>query len=158
MMRILLSISIVVFTLVGAGCSSSSTGDISGTVTFQGKPVVSGTVSVIGPEGNPVGTVIQPDGTYKMTGIQTGSSIFLVASPAPAGEVAAAGAGKPGKGDILDGKPDAASEAGPAAGTTLSPDQLKKWVAIPNKYLDPNQTDLKFTVSSGANTFNIEMK
>jgi hypothetical protein len=74
------------------GCGGTT--DLSGKVTFQGKPVVYGSVVVIGSDGIPKSGAIQPDGTYRVSGVKLGSAKLAVSSPQPPGAVAAKKAGR----------------------------------------------------------------
>src|SRR5262245_35655525 len=61
--------------LAGCGGRAKQTGEVYGTVTYNSKPVAAGTVKFF-PEagGEPVATLLAPDGTYRATGIPVGRS------------------------------------------------------------------------------------
>jgi len=56
------------------GCKSSSTpARVEGKVTYKGKPLPSGTITLVGEKGTPVTVAIGEDGSYKLTGLQAGT-------------------------------------------------------------------------------------
>src|SRR5207302_4939501 len=68
--------------LVAAGCGG--VGSVTGTVTFQNKPVASGTVVVVGSDMLPYHGNIEDDGTYTVPKVPTGFAKIAVFSPGPA--------------------------------------------------------------------------
>jgi len=63
--RNLLAIPLALLLVAGlAGCGSKQA-KVYGTVTYQGKPLPSGTVLFVGPKNQGDSAVIQPDGTFK---------------------------------------------------------------------------------------------
>ncbi|MFN0196718.1 MAG: hypothetical protein ACKVT0_08220 [Planctomycetaceae bacterium] len=116
------------------GCSESGpvkeTGTVTGTVKFEGKPVLKGEVrftsSALGAGAN---AMIGEGGTYKIeTPIPVGEYVVCVGIPAP---------------------------AGPQQATPASPDDYKD---IPVKYQTPATSDLKAKVVVGENKFDFDMK
>jgi hypothetical protein len=71
----------IILTTVG-GCGKGA--KLSGKVHFQGRPVLSGYVTVLNGDGTAVSGVIQPDGTYSVDGVQRGKAKIGLASPDPA--------------------------------------------------------------------------
>ena len=158
--------------LVGAvslllgGCARP-VGTVTGKVTYQGKPLKGGNVSFHSTEGRPsFASGIAEDGTYKVPDIQGGSYKVCVETaslkpsqgapmmgPKVSGPPPDAKTGAPPKdADIPEGyKPSA-----PAAGQTAA--NLKKYVAIPDKYAKPDQTDLTYEFKGGSDTVNIDLK
>src|SRR5262245_45864115 len=67
------------FFAIGCGGEANKTGDVPGGVTYNCKSVTAGTVKFF-PEsgGEPVGTLINPDGTYRATGIPVGPAKVAV--------------------------------------------------------------------------------
>jgi hypothetical protein len=55
----------VVLCAAAAGCGSGR-GEVSGTVRYNGKPLASGTIQFLGPDGIPCAGKIQPDGTFSV--------------------------------------------------------------------------------------------
>jgi len=145
----LLRTAIAITLLAVVGCGGGTT-DVSGKVTYQGKPVVFGTVLVIGADGIPKSGPIQPDGTFRMSGVRIGPAKVTVSSPPPPGSVAAAPRAKVGR--------DADDERTPAdANTPVSPEVAKGWFPLPEKYSDPDKTDLTAEIKAGQ-PLEIELK
>lgn len=125
---------------VGSGCSSppanNRVGDVSGAVTYLGKPVTAGTVTVH-VEGEPVSGDIDSDGTYRLSGLTPGAYAVTVKTSD------AKGLALPPKAMWTDGKP---------------PKGTKIYVATPGKYERKETSDLKCTVLSTPVTFDIVLK
>ena len=121
--------------LVLVGCGSKQS-ELSGTVTYQGKPLSSGSVLVAGSDGMVKASPIQPDGAYKIKGIVTGTIRVTVSSPDPG--IAAA--------------PSRNMQA-PAPPTKDN----SKWFPIPDDYSDFNKSGLTFDLKRGANRWDIEL-
>ena len=122
--------------LFTAGCQG--TGSVSGKVTFQGKPLVYGTVLLIGSDNASVQAEIQKDGQYSASGLAAGEVMIAVNSPNPKGVAVYAGWKDPNK------KPP--------------PFEVPGWFAIPPKYENVTTSGLTFTIKRGSNSFDIEMK
>src|SRR5262245_25668289 len=67
--------------LVAAGCGGR--GDVSGRVTYQGKPLVWGTVQFEGSDNLIKQGNIKPDGTYAVAGVAVGEAKVAVSSINP---------------------------------------------------------------------------
>src|SRR3954451_2576725 len=59
-----LRLVIIAGLVAASGCTGRGTGNVSGRVTYQGKPVASGSVTMAPDEGPPISGVINEDGTY----------------------------------------------------------------------------------------------
>ena|SRR5262245_912624 len=131
----MLAVSIL---LVACGCSSKGT--VSGKVTYRGKPVVWGTVSVIASDNVQYAAQITPEGTYSIPNVPTGPARFAVSSPNPDGTArggpAAANGGAGDRGSPGEGGPP-----NPPPGA---------WVALPEKYNDPLQSGLTGTIGASS--------
>ncbi len=138
----------LLLTLLGCG---KPAGSVSGTVTFQDKPLPSGTVIFYSQDGTGYPATIRPDGTYALDKIPVGPAVICVVTQDPAQSPAARSPGMamdPGK----MGNPGAAKPG-------TRPDQpAGKYVAIPEHYRRPDQSNLSFDVASGENKHNIELK
>src|SRR5262245_35060772 len=75
---ILLLVLSVVF-----GCGPGSA-TVTGKVTYKGKPVVSGTVVMLGSDERMVSAEIKADGQYVLAGVRSGKVRIGVSSPPPA--------------------------------------------------------------------------
>jgi hypothetical protein len=74
-----------------AGCGlGSTTGDLSGSVSYQGEPVRSGTVVFLSADGVKQYAKITPEGTYRIAEIPTGTVLIAVIphqrNPFPSGK------------------------------------------------------------------------
>jgi hypothetical protein len=117
--------------LAGTGCGPRL-GHVTGKVLYNNKPLPSGTVLFVGPEGSRRGfSPIGPDGTYRIENVPVGPvKIAVVSEPrVPPG--------------LMRGQ-----APGPQP-----PDQAKNdYVPIPARYENPNQSGLTYTVESGRHT------
>ena len=66
-----------------AGCGDG-TATVSGQVSYRGRPVTSGSIIMVNPDGTAESGVIQPDATYSVDGVQKGRVKIGVLSPDPA--------------------------------------------------------------------------
>ena len=117
--------------MLAGGCAPGS-GSVSGTVTFQGKPLTTGTVVFYDAANNSPSSPIQPDGTYKIGKVATGQARIVVMMPMAIY--------MPGGGD---------------AGRGQDPSMNK--VFLPPKYADPGQSGLTCDVKSGVQTHNLQL-
>ena len=138
--RIAAAILLAVALSLAAGCGRGK-GDVSGKVTYNGKPLPFGNVQFISPAGNVPGE-IKPDGTYSVTGVPVGLSKIAVncQDPAYADYMKALSASIKDKNVP---KPKG------------NPEDFDK---IPRKYFDPEQSGLTYEVKSGAQTYDIDLK
>ena len=83
-MTTLLRLGLLMSLLAAVGCGGG-TADVSGKVTFKGKPVTYGTVMILGSGGLPKSGVLRPDGTFTVTGVPLGPVKVAVSSPRPPG-------------------------------------------------------------------------
>jgi hypothetical protein len=118
-----------------AGCGTPR-GSVSGTVKYQGKPVIYGTVMFVGTDNIPVVAMIQPDGSYRATEVLAGNNQVAINSPHP-------------------DPPERVSKSGKREPPPVDPD---KWFMIPGKYGDARTSGLSFAVKEGSNTFPIELE
>jgi hypothetical protein len=159
-----------------AGCARP-VGSVSGKVTFGDKVVKGGTVSFISEDGQPSPSAeIKEDGTYTITHITGGKYKVLVdtSSLKPAGAgggygMIAPGGAKtpPAKGSTKNSGPPAgadipegykASNPFDASKAAHAAKSAKFYVAIPEKYSKPDQTDLVYEFPGGTQTFDIPLK
>lgn len=137
------AVAVSVFALAGCG---NGTIDVSGKVTFNGKPVVYGTVVVVGGDGIPKAGTIRPDGSFQLTGVTTGFVKITVSSPKPPGNEPPPKKQDPDDDKILPPPPSPAP-----------PEVIKNWVALPEKYGNPDKSALTATIKAGE-VLEIELK
>jgi hypothetical protein len=134
--------------LVAAGCGGG-TGDVTGRVSYKGKPVASGSVVLIGSDGMPRYSHIRPDGTYRFAGVPAGEAKLGVNSPNPVPDprkvALAGGAGQRG----------GRSQADPITSAPTSDPRL--WFPIPRAVGDPATSHLGTAIRRGTNTHDIEL-
>lgn len=128
--------------LLAAGCGG--VGDVSGKVTYQGKPVVTGSVTFYGPDKTPYLGAIDERGNYKVVGVPTGARPVTVASPDPLPPPGAK-SGKPSNPSLPEGAPEPKAT------------RPEGWRPIPANYGDPNASKLTFEVRGGTNTIDIPL-
>lgn len=139
--------SLLVFLLLSttiAGCGKAS-GTVKGKVSYNSKSLAMGTVTLIASDSIPYQSLITEDGTYEIKGIPPGDAKVLVISVHPSGS-------DPRAPKRDDGGPDLRPKL------EVSPEVLKKWFPIPEKYNDPVTTTLKFTVNNGDNNYDIDLQ
>lgn len=118
------------------GCGEATT-DVTGKVTFNDKPVVFGSVMIVGPDGLPKYGAIQPDGTYRVSGVRLGAARVAVSSPKPPGLKL------PGDNKKKVGREEGLDDRRPAdANATVDPAIAKGWFTLPDKYGDPSTSNL----------------
>jgi hypothetical protein len=133
--------------LLSAGCGSKGT--ITGTVSYQGKPLPSGSVMFVPQTGTPVTATID-DGKYTVEKVPTGPAKIGVTSvnfDAPSGQMAQMM--MPPKDAPI---PPEARKAMEARG------QGKKGIKIPENYGDPEKSGLTHTVTGGQQVHDIPLK
>lgn len=136
-----------------SGCGGG-TGEVSGKVTVNGTPVKGGSVIFFCKGGKPGETVhseIREDGTYRILDCPAG---LVVATVRP--HAAAAGSPKPKKDAAEAHTKSAMLDQGRAHAAESN--KGAKAPSIPSRYADPDASDLKYTVTRGTQTFDIELK
>lgn len=151
-------VGIAVLGLITVGCSKGSglkTGNVSGTVTFNGQPVANAQVVFQPKQGgqNAVGTTDAKGRYTLMTGTDQGALIgehrVTVTVQSGAEQLSGINAADP---SASYGEAMMAAAAGrPPAAQTPSAG------GIPAKYADPTTSGLEFTVKEGSNTINLEL-
>lgn len=128
--------------VIVVGCQGNQ-GTVSGKITYNGQPLPEGIVTFHTTDGKARPTNIQEDGSYTAPDVPTGPATISVQTSAPsrpAGKAAAAPAG------------------GDQSGAEGMRTRKVASVAIPAKFADPKTSGLTYTVTSGSQTHDIELK
>ncbi len=129
--------------LLAGGCAPGQ-GDVSGQVTFKGRPVTSGVISFHCQDGRrDVFNARIQDGRYAIQGIPEGETLVTVVGQTGQAEKPAPAPEKPG------GAGDGAPAADPALQTMVN--------TLPRRYADPDQSGLNFRVGAGAQTHDLDL-
>lgn len=119
-------------TVVGCGGG----GPIKGKVTYQGKPVVWGSITLIGSDGVPYESMLETDGSFTVKGMPPGTAKVGVVSSNPENQ----------------GRPAAVKDERPVQ-QEAAPDRPKPakgtWFPLPDKFGDPLTSGVTATVASG---------
>jgi hypothetical protein len=139
--------------LLAMGCGSK--GSISGTVTYNGKPITSGTIVFAPDSGEPSVNAPIADGKYTIDKVPPGpakvgvSSVFSGSGALTPMQMALQkSGGKPPEGDIPEGARKLMEGASNA----------KQGVKIPDDYGDPSKSGLTYTVKGGKQTQDFDLK
>jgi hypothetical protein len=134
--------------LAAAGCGGGKA-TVSGVVTHQGKPLVHGTVVVVGSDGLRMTGIIMPDGHYRVEDVASGAVKLGVISREPG-----RGASRPG---MKGGRSEKEPEGGAAPAPAPPVPERGKWFPIPDKYEDPEKSGLATKLRTGDNAYDIEL-
>ena len=128
--------------LAAAGCGGGGrTHSLTGKVTYQGKPVIYGSVLVRCADGTQQAGNIQPDGTYTVADLPAGPVKLGVISPEPP--------------DPASRPPPPGAPGAPPPG--LRPVDRSKWFKLPEECGDPDKSGKAATVQAGTTTFDIQL-
>ena len=139
-----LALALLVFLV---GCGSNATGSVSGKVTFEGKPVVFGSVTILGSDKKTRSGTIDKDGHFTVEKVAVGEAHIGVISPNPniQGDFKK---GRRGKSKGTDNE---------ETGTQLPKEVLAKWFPISPDYENPEKSGFTLTVQEGTNPFDITL-
>lgn len=130
------ALALTLLTLMG-GCGGK--GDVSGHVTFKGKPLVFGTVQFEASDKTFKQGIINRDGSYSIDGVPVGEAKVAVNSP------------NPKSGDFQPLQREGRPPPPPRP-------EIPGWFPIPAEYQDLSKPRLTYPVKRGDNTINIELK
>lgn len=142
------ALTLFVTALAVAGCGKSKA-TVSGKVTYQNKPVKGGNISFVSSKGAVSGE-INEDGTYTVDGVPTGEARISVDTESINPQIVGGGQQNTAPKGVT-----VPSDYQAGGGTKVDP---KRYVKIPEKYADPDTSDLTFKVGSGSNTYDIDLK
>jgi hypothetical protein len=134
----------LVLPLSVAGCGGSK-GSITGKVYYKDAPLKGGTVTFVGSDKQSYLAEIQEDGSYSIENVPPGEAGITVETESL----------KPPNPYVLKNKPPEEMENG-----YKPPDfaaQAKRFVPIPGRYSDPDQSGLKYSVKSGKEEHDIKL-
>jgi|SRR5579883_1401524 len=141
----LVAVAALVLAVTGCGASHA---DVTGKVTYVGRPVVYGTVSVIGSDQKTYYATIKPDGSFTAVRVPVGPAKIGIYSPDPYFEP-----------PIPPAMKAKAEEARRAAGIETPPKPPKgQWVRLPPKYADPLTSGLSVEVGATPTMVTLELK
>jgi hypothetical protein len=142
------------------GCSGGR-GNVSGKVTFRGRPVMIGSVVMIAKDEKPVTGRLEEDGSYSLKDVPVGEVQVGVVSRDP--DIAANRAramsmiAKYAAKRKAAGKDNARDmprlEASPASARAK-----RKWVRLPKDVEFPDRSGITTTIQRGDNTFDVDLK
>ena len=128
-----------------AGCGKSAS-SVSGKVSYKGQPVKGGVVTFLGANSWTGNSAISEDGSYSIAQVPKGKVQITVDTRALKPNPMAA---------KMPGPPPGTYNPNAQNGTTPSAD---RYVAIPDKYADKDQSGLSFESQGGKQTFDIKME
>jgi hypothetical protein len=137
-----------------SGCGGRQA-TVKGKVTFQGKLLTAGTIAIVGKDNRIEHGYINKDGTYEVKNAPVGEVTITVQTPPPAGGGMPPPSPPPGVKN--PGLPQMPKEMIPAD-YEGSMGQAKNVVAVPAKYGKVETSDLKYTLKSGTQTIDIDLK
>jgi hypothetical protein len=133
--------------LGAAGCGSSSSGTVTGKVTYKGAAVPGGTVSFFGADNWTGSAHLGEDGSYSIANVPAGTVRISV-------ETMTARPPKPPPGAM----PKPPTDAPVPKGSMYDPAaQAKRYVPIPPRYADKDQSGLTYDVKPGKQVHDIKL-
>ena len=120
-----------------AGCGARQT-QVSGTITFDDRPLASGTVMAVGSDGEPRYSEIDDSGQYAIDSLPSGVIIWAVTCPDPNAKI------------VLRPPPDQPFVAAP-------PSPAGNWFTIPERYEATSTSHLRCQLQRGHNRFDIKL-
>jgi Carboxypeptidase regulatory-like domain len=157
----LVSLVGIVAAFVSGGCGGGGVAStVSGKVLYKGAPVKGGNVTFVSTEGKiSKSTSINEDGTYQLTDVPVGTFKICVETESFRPQVARTMSKGPGTGGM---PPAYSAPPGGSEQTGYKPpvpvDTSARYVQIPPQYAKTETTDLTYTVKSGQQTHDIELK
>jgi hypothetical protein len=135
-------------TLFLGGCGGGPpTGTVSGTVTLDGQPLKTGTVTFVTSENRQYHGTIQ-EGAYRVEKVPIGEVKIAISVPTPP--------------PMPKGVPQ--GQFGPPKGAGAPEEALKaysgggQYIQIPSHYTDPERSGLRYEVKPGSQTYDIPLK
>ncbi len=119
--------------------------NVTGRVTYQGRPVIWGSVVIAGKDGRSAAGPIKPDGTFEVANAPTDAVSVAVVSRDPLLQTWATNI------KVSRNRPTRAA-------FSASPVDRKKWFPLPAKFEDPSNSGVATTLKRGDNEFNVDLQ
>lgn len=142
--------------LLFAAACGGGTSTITGTVTYNGEPLTAGYVAFYDTNGQTASGRIDAAGHYTVYKAPVGDLKAAVFTVDPTAKPPVGFTKKKQSGGVYE-EAMAKSKRGSENGMT-EPAQAGKFVAIPPRYKDPEQSGLTFNVKSGSQTIDLDLK
>ena len=147
--------------LLASGCKSSRAphSQVSGKVTYHGKPVSAGNITFNLKEGGTVGASLKADGSYSVSGLPAEEMIVTVETESANPKQPKAAYGPPGQKKGQEGGADMYKKMMQAKGAAPADDAKESgaYVPIPKQYADKDKSPLRITLSKGDNVKNFDL-
>lgn len=151
--RPLQTVLVLVFASLSMGCGSRGT--VSGKVYYRGKLLTTGTVTFVPQAGGEVGARtarISADGSYRVDKVPVGPvKIAVISYSGPAATLPRSRVSDMRSAEPPKGAPPEMKDILPRKQTTAD-------ASVPQQYADPDKSGVTYTVKSGAQEFDIEIK
>ena len=130
--------------LLAGICGCGNSADVSGKISYQGRPVTYGSVIILTSNNSAFSAAIKPDGTYLVEDIPPGNASIAVISRNPA----------LGRSAIHPPKttPTGKQEAAPRETAVTG------WFPLPRNYEDPKSSGLTCNITKGQVIHDLELK
>jgi hypothetical protein len=128
--------------LVALGCGR--TAEVTGKATLNGKPITSGSVTILASDSLTYSGQLNEQGGYEILNVPRGSAKVSIASPDPANIAGQAKA--PGTSGRKKSKTPAVPPSTPAG-----------WLPLPAHYADFEKSGLRLEIQGGINMFDIPL-
>ncbi len=120
--------------LLLSSCGGRPTGDVSGKISYNNRPLSLGTVAMIAEDGTVASGMIS-DGQYKVEGVPIGPATIII--------------------HVYPPSPMMHPPTGPEAGAKPKPRLI--FVPIPDRYSDASSSGLTYTVAKGQQTHDLAL-
>jgi hypothetical protein len=136
---------VVVVTIVGLTVAvGNRAAVVKGHVSLGGRPVIWGSVVLVGADGQSVAGRIQPDGTFTVPNAPVGEVTVTITSPDPLVQHYAT-------------QLKSSRDRIPVNEWGAPPVDRRQWFVIPKRYENAYESNLKFTVKRGSNEYNLDL-
>jgi hypothetical protein len=146
--------------LASAGCGGGAAATVSGKVLYKGAPLKGGNVTFVSTEGKTsISAAIKEDGSYQLANVPVGAVKICVETESLRSQVTRSMSKGPGTSGV---PPSYKAPPGASEQTGYKPpepqDTSSRYVQIPPQYAKADTTDLTYTVKSGSQSHDVELK